>query len=338
MSTIKSKVFRLLNPNDLVIQEELIDLKLLKDDEFFCETLFSAISPGTETAAYSGIEPLRVGKQYPRLVGYCNIGRVLEKGINVNDLSEGDIILTFQSHRSHFLQNSNSFYIKVNDKNFKKYTSAYLFHLGYHALITAKNFQGHNVGVIGAGVLGYTAAIMSKVSGSKTIVLTNQQKARTKLNDIDISTYKKDDNVIQNIFNETKSVGIDILINTSNSWSDWKFALKLINKGGVIVNIGFPGRGEPYPKFNPLDPKYIYTKNLTIKSLSYLNEKEVDPYEQRFNLKRNMKHIFRLIKENKISSNDIISKEINFRELEDQYKKYLSKKDHLLSTLLLWKN
>ena len=338
MSIIKSNVFRLLKAKELVIQEESIDLKLLGDNEFFCETIYSAISPGTETAAFSGMEALRPGKIYPRLVGYCNIARVLEKGKNVKNLKKGDVILTFQSHRSHFLQNINLFYLKITDKDFKKFTPAYLYHLGYHALISTKTFPGHNVAVLGAGVLGYTSAIMSKMSGCKTFMLTNQQEAIIRLNRLGISSYKKENNSIEHIYNETNLVGPDILINTSNTWSDWEFVLKLINRGGVIVNMGFPGRGEPYPKFNPLDPKYIYTKHVTIKSLCYLNEKEVDPYEERFNLKRNMKYIFRLIEEGKISTEDIISEEINFSQLENQYKKYLSKKDYLLSTLLKWKD
>ena len=338
MSIIKSKVFRLLKRESLVIQDDFIDLKLLGDNEILCETIYSAISPGTETAAYIGKEPLRAGKIFPRLLGYCNVARVLKKGSNVKDLIEGDIVLTFQSHRSHFIQNINLFYIKITDKDYKKYTPAYLFHLGYHALITAKAFQGHNVAILGAGVLGFTSAIMSEISGCKTFVLSNQEQAIENLESIGVSVYKKESNSIKSIYDKSNSIGPDILINTSNSWYDWNLVLKLINKGGTIVNIGFPGRGESFPNFNPLEAKYLYTKSLTIKALSYLNEKNVDPIEERFNLKRNMEYIFNLIRENKISTKKIISEEIEYQELSSQYQKYIAKNNYLLSTLLKWKN
>jgi threonine dehydrogenase-like Zn-dependent dehydrogenase len=128
------------------------------------------------------------------------------------------------------------------------------------------------------------------------------------------------------------------LVNTSNSWSDWEFAIKTIGSNGVIVNLGFPGRGDGLPTFNPLDPQYLYTKNLTIKSLCPLYEIDILPAHIRFNLKRNLEYIISLLKTKKISMTHLVSEEIKYDELKSQYIKYLSKKDFLLSTIINWKN
>lgn len=105
MNFIKIKVYKLLAPYELVLIEEQINVDILREDEFIAETIYTAISPGTETAAFIGKEPLRPGSIYPRVVGYCNIARVLFKGKSILDISVGDIVLTFQSHRSHYISN-----------------------------------------------------------------------------------------------------------------------------------------------------------------------------------------------------------------------------------------
>lgn len=338
MTFIKSKIFRLLSPKELILVEEEIDLSKLSGSQFFAETIYSAISPGTETAAYIGKEPLRPGKIYPRVVGYCNVARVLEVGKQISDLKTGDFVLTFQSHRSNFLQDKKDFYLKINDEIVKDSVIAYLYHLGYHSLLTANIKQGHNIGVIGAGVLGIATSIMSNISSANTFVFSNQDSVSEYLLKNDIKCLVKDDSSILQIQSETNDTGIDVIINTSNSWNDWKFAIKAISTNGVIVNLGFPGRGEPAPSYNPLDPQYLYTKNITIKSLSPLYESDIAASYVRFNLKRNLEYILGLIKSKKIAASQIVNEEIDFSELKLQYEKYISRKNFMLSTIINWKN
>lgn len=340
MTFIKSKVFRLLAPQQLVISEEELDIDNLPENHFYAETEFSAISPGTEAAAFEGKEPLRPGKIYPRLVGYCNVAKVAKVGYKVCDLSVGDYVLTFQSHRSSFIQDCSGFYLKIDKDIAKDATVSYLFHLGYHSILTAKAMQGHYLAVLGAGVLGVSTAIMSQIAGIKTVVFTNQQSARLFFdeNQPNIKSFCKEESSFESIKSLTSGSGLDFIINTSNSWNDWRFALKAISPNGIIVNLGFPGRGEPLPNFNPLDPQYVYTKNLTIKALCPLFESDIEPSHVRFNLKRNLLNILDLLKNEKIFSSQLVSDEISYLNLKEQYIKYISKKHFMLSTIISWKN
>jgi threonine dehydrogenase-like Zn-dependent dehydrogenase len=339
MNFIKTKVYKLLAPQELVLIEEQINVDNLGDNEFIAETIYTAISPGTETAAFLGKEPLRPGNIYPRVVGYCNIAKVIVKGKSINDISIGDFVLTFQSHRSHYVQSSKAFYLKVNPELAKKATVAYLFHLGYHSLLTAGAKQGHNIAIIGAGVLGVATSIMSEVSGARTYLFSNQIDSISIMakNNKFVCVLKKQDSSLKIIQNQTEDTGIDIIVNTSNSWEDWKFALNAVNTNGLIVNLGFPGRGEELPLFNPLNPQFVYTKNLTIKALSPLYEAEISASQIRFNIKRNLEYILSLIKADRIFIDSLVTNEISYPDLNEQYIKYTSRNNHLLSTLILWK-
>jgi NADPH:quinone reductase-like Zn-dependent oxidoreductase len=145
---IKTKVAYLEEPYNLNFKD--VSLKdSLTANEIFCETLVTAISPGTEVAAYVGLPPLQPGKIYPRLVGYCNVARVLKVGSKITGLSAGDRVLTLQSHRSHFIVQGNEILSLVpSGVNSHEAATAYLYHLGYDAIHKAGIKYGHKVVVI----------------------------------------------------------------------------------------------------------------------------------------------------------------------------------------------
>lgn len=340
VSSFKAHIYTLSGPRSLYFKEEEIDSTNIKAHEFICETLYSAISPGTETGAYTGLSPLRPGNFYPRVVGYCNVAKVIFTGAEITKITEGDVILTFQSHRSLFKCAEDDFFIKIDETKIpaKTAVTAYLYHLGYHSLITGGAKQGHNVGIIGAGVLGYTSSIMSHIAGCKTFVFTNQEEAKVKLEKKNIHCFSKQASNFENVNQLTHGTGLDIVINTSNSWQDWLFALKIVNKGGTIVNLGFPGRGEPNPEFNPLDPQYVYSKNLTIKALCPITDSDIPPYDLRFNIKRNLLYIIDLIGSEIIKPQEIMTGQIHFQMLGEQYERYCNKESYMLTTIVEWKH
>ena len=339
MNKIISKNFELKNPKDLILIDQEINIENLLENEVVCEVIYTAISPGTEVAAYNGLPALRDGNQYPRILGYCNVAKVIAKGNKVGKLQEDDLILTFQSHRSHFIIKESDFYVIIkSDSDLKKISTAYLFHLGYHALITGKAKFSHSIGIIGAGVLGITTAIMSNLIGANAFVFSNQEGSNNILDKYNAILFRKDNTNLEMINDYTQGIGLDIIINTSNLWEDWHLALKTIRKNGIIVNLGFPGRGEVLPTFNPLDPKFVYQKNLTIKALSYISDRYELPHENRFNLERNLIYINNLIIKNRIDPEDIITDEIHYTKLMEQYIKYSNRKDYMLTTVLSWKS
>ena len=337
MDKIIAEVYTLSGPRELYLKKETIDPASVKDDEVIAKTVYSAISPGTEVAAYCGIEPLRADRKvYPRVQGYCNVARIIHKGAAVTDRNVGDYVLSFQSHRTHFVSKSDDFLVEVSPAALKQSVVAYLFHLGLHSTQTADLKIGHNVAVIGFGTLGYTASVFSKLGGANVFALTNQRAYHGASNDGSTVILPKERESVPLIDGRTGGVGVDIVLNTSNRWEDWRLALQCVNKGGTIVNVGFPGRGEAPPTFNPLDPQYLYMKNVTIKYLSSMNVKGVASDVQRFNRERNLRNILAMIENSTLDAEQIISAEIQYTELEDQYKLYEAREKNLFSTLIKW--
>src|SRR3990167_7362260 len=109
--------YELDSPFNLVKRELDLGNRSLGVNEIYAETEFTAISTGTEVAAWMGKPPLRPTTTYPRLIGYCNLAKVVRIGTNVTYTAVGDYILTHQSHRTSFICNSEDVLLNVTEQN-----------------------------------------------------------------------------------------------------------------------------------------------------------------------------------------------------------------------------
>src|SRR5262245_1716198 len=178
MAKLIARTYELHGPRDLVVTQQSIELEALGDNEIAAETRYSAVSPGTEIAAYRGDPPLRPMRQYPRLMGYCNVAEIVAVGAAVRTLRVGQIILTFQSHRSAFVCSASDIIAVVEPAiEATLATTTYLFHLGYAALLRADVRAGNTVAVLGLGAIGLTTVAVAAMAGARTFVLSDQKEA-----------------------------------------------------------------------------------------------------------------------------------------------------------------
>lgn len=243
MTLRESTVVWLNAPGDIELRIEALSAPGHK--EVLCETLASVISPGTELAAFKGLPPLRPGVVYPRLLGYCNVARVLEVGHGVAGVQVGDRVLTFTSHRSAFVIAERDILYKLPETaRAEDIACAYLFHLGYNAVLRGNVRAGSRVLVIGLGVLGLTTVAMATLAGARVFALSDQ------IGPASIALQMGAEAVFgrNSLSSLTESIGpdlADLVVSTTNSWSDWQLALQLAGQQGMIAVLGFPGRGEP---------------------------------------------------------------------------------------------
>lgn len=108
---MKRRSVYFVEPGRAGVVEEPLPLPAAR--EALIETLFSAISPGTEMLFYRGqlaqgvavdtsIAALSAGFSYPLKYGYACVGRVTETGPGVDDGWRGRLVFAFHPHESHF--------------------------------------------------------------------------------------------------------------------------------------------------------------------------------------------------------------------------------------------
>ena len=328
-NTIAVSVGRLLKPYDLVFEQETIDPSAVAADEILVETAFSAISPGTELAAYAGLPPLRPGPVYPRLVGYCNCGKVLAAGAKAGNLRVGDRVLTGASHRSHYRIAASSAVRVPDGLESQEAATAYLFHLGYAALQRGKAQAGHRIAVIGLGVLGLATVALARVAGARVTAVSERETALGMA-----STFGAD--VAVGKEGAASHADHDIVVLTSNTWDDWKLALRMARRGGTIVVIGFPGRGQEAPAFNPLDSQYFYDKQLALLAAGQVVEADVSADVAEFTLNRNMTYLLDLMAHRRLPAAEFARHIRQASDLAAAYEDLLHRRDDALTYVLRW--
>src|SRR5207248_1003374 len=133
-------------------------------------TEYSAVSVGTEVAAYAGKEPLRRGRAYPRLVGYCNVARVVRVGSGVSLTRVGDLIFTNQPHQSAFVCDQSEVLALVPKSLPSAVASlGYIAHIALSAVQRTQLQKHEAVAVLGLGPIGLSAVAISAAMGARVI-------------------------------------------------------------------------------------------------------------------------------------------------------------------------
>lgn len=268
-----SYVYTLVAPRDLSLAEEPLGETALGDEELVCRTLASAISPGTEIAAYAGLPPLRpVAQPYPRYLGYMSVAEVERAGAAAGQrFAPGSIVYTHAAHRDRYRIRADSVLAAVPQGLAPVTASpAYLYRLGWNALRRAGMQPGMRVAVVGIGAIGlatvqllcHLGATCYAVSSFETALRRAEQSGATALSRTDAKARFLDDS--------RRDGGLaDIVISTTNSWDDWLLALSLARFNGVVSVLGFPGRGQPAAAENPLASRYFYDRQLTLTAAGF---------------------------------------------------------------------
>ena len=324
-----AEVVWLKSPKHVEIRTEA--LAIPDDHSLLCSTIVTAISPGTELAAFHGLKPLSPTVEYPRLLGYCNVAEIVEVGAAVSDFSVGDRILSFSSHRSAFvISETKALYKLPCDMDADHAVLTYLFHLGYNAVLRSSIRVGSRVLVIGMGVLGLTSVAMAALAGGQVFAISDHSIPSQVAKDFGARTvFTRDSELLPENF-------ADVVIVATNSWSDWYLALKSADKLANIAVLGFPGRGERLPTINPLDSKYFYSKQLRIEAVGFSPEFPDDRGFLRFNERANLKYLADQIAAGKLAPQALISGVYHSHKIKDAYFDLAERKNSPITFLLKW--
>ncbi len=190
--------------------------------DLFVETDCSAVSLGTETAAYRSAPALRPGKVYPRLMGYCNVGTVRKTGRGVKDIVIGQRVLTHQSHQSAFSCGQDEVLAALSDDiPTDEAAVAYLGQLGLAALQKVRFQKEETVVVVGLGFIGLATVALVTSLGGKAIAVGNDATRLAVAKNLGAvgSFDASDSDLKKKIANlgGTRSV----IVTTVNAWSAW---------------------------------------------------------------------------------------------------------------------
>jgi threonine dehydrogenase-like Zn-dependent dehydrogenase len=318
---------------DLRIEDSPLDIDHLEPDQVYVETEVTALSTGTDLGNYLGNSTDIPGApDYPRAVGYSNVGIVRAIGADVADLRIGQRVFSIKPHQSGFVARSSELMVPVPDGVSPEQASlAYLAQLGMAAMRQARYESGESVAVVGLGVIGLGTVATARAMGAAVTAVANSPLRGDVASRIGART-------VHTVGEGPAPSDIDLAVLTANPWSAFRLSVDMVRYGGRLSILGFPGRGEPAPDFNPLDPKWFYGKQLTLIGAGFSPRVDCRPSEIRFNLRRNLEYLFSLMATGTVCLEPLITHRIPAENMVDAYELAKHHSKSLVAAVFDWRN
>jgi 2-desacetyl-2-hydroxyethyl bacteriochlorophyllide A dehydrogenase len=145
------------------------------------ENEYTVISGGTEKAYLLGSANTR--SAFPRVIGYCGIGRVIEVGEQVKDFSAGDRVLVYHGRHAKYSLVDQSRLTKVEDDTIPSLEAAFtiIASMGLGGVRKLELELGESAMVMGLGLLGIFAVQFLRLSGAYPLIAADLNPARRQL-------------------------------------------------------------------------------------------------------------------------------------------------------------
>jgi threonine dehydrogenase-like Zn-dependent dehydrogenase len=311
--------------HDLRIDHEPYDPATLGPNQVLVRTLASGFSTGTDLANYLGRSTELPGApEYPRAVGYSNAGVVWKAGSDVRSLKEGDLVFSIQPHRSAFATSETDLLVRVPDGLDPAQVSlGYLANLGVCALRSVHYQTGERIAVVGLGVIGLCTVALARAMGAPVMAMANDPSRAELAARLGART-------------SFDGEAPDIVVLTANTWEAYRTSVDIVRYGGRISILGFPGRAQAPPNFNPLDPHWFYGKQLTLTAAGFAPRVECRPADIRFNLRRNLTAIFDWVEAGTLDLAPVISHRIPYQRMREAYELAAAHSKQLTAAVFDW--
>jgi 2-desacetyl-2-hydroxyethyl bacteriochlorophyllide A dehydrogenase len=227
-----------------VLVREVEDLKV-STDRILVQTHYSSISTGTEV---SDIEHRRAnpgGEDIP--LGYSLAGEVIEVGNGIEGIKKGDQVVCGGWHISVHAEivsvPKNYCVVLPSSIDLKTTSFSTIAAISLQAVRLAQLDLGEVAVVIGTGIIGQFAAILTRLSGARTIVIGHQNKMR-----LDIAHQLGAESValssevdpVEFVRGVTDGLGADAVLHCGKTEDSASIvqALEMVREKGTVVLVG----------------------------------------------------------------------------------------------------
>ena len=325
---------------DLRLEERPLDSARIEPDQIYVETEVTALSTGTDLGNYLGDSTyVPEAPDYPRFVGYSNVGVVRKVGEAVTTLGPGQRIFSRYPHQSAFIAREDEVLVPLPaGLSGEEASLTYLTHLGLAALRQARYETGENVAVVGLGIIGLCTVGLARAMGARVFAVSNSPlRSQAALEAGAHGAAEHSDPELGERIEETfGSVGCDLVILTANPWPAYRLSVEIARQGGRVSVLGFPGRLQPPPDFNPLDPTWFYGKQLSLLGAGLAPWTDCPPEELRFNFRRNLQYIVDLMAAGELRFGPLITHRLPPERMKEAYELAREHSKELIAAVFDW--
>ena len=296
---------------------ENFDLPPLGPDEVLVETLYTAISNGTEVARIWNIT--NPPTKFPYYPGYSACCQVVDKGSNVNTIEIGQTVVCQTPHVSHWITAAGNCFLLPKDIKDIEAAAVRIGTISLQGVRKAGIQLGWNVAIVGLGPIGSLASQFARSAGATFVAGIDRRKWRCELA-MECGIDKTATSIEKADFNED----IDVFIEATGNPETIPGVLALVKKMGKVILLGsHRGVTSQIDFYNT-----VHKKGLTI----------IGAHDSvRSALRADVETMFKLMAHQRINLKPLITDVVPYREAEKVYESLLNKTGNKMITVLSWK-
>ncbi|HZO86753.1 MAG TPA: zinc-binding dehydrogenase [Chthonomonadaceae bacterium] len=218
-----------------------------KAGEVLIRTERTLISTGTELTGLSGDFPPNSRwaryMRYPFVVGYSNVGRVLEVGEGVDNARVGDRVMSMAPHATHALCLAKRLHPIPPGVDSEAASFATLGEIVLGGVRLSRVMLGESVVIVGAGLLGQLAARYCWIAGAWPVIVVDPAQGRLEFARAGGATHvlpMTAEEAVPEVERLTKGRMADVVFDITGNPVAMVGAVKLARKLGRVVLLGSP--------------------------------------------------------------------------------------------------
>ena len=218
------------------------EIREIKENDVLVEMEYTVVSGGTERANIMGMENAG-GMKFPKALGYCGVGRVLQIGSAVTSVAVGDRVLVYHGKHAKYNVTPESDVTKVCDDAIDSLDAAFVIiaSMGLGGVRKLEIELGESAMVMGLGLLGIFAVQFCRLSGACPVIAADLNPARRELAlklGADYAFDPSEPDFVEQVKAVTKGAGVRATVEVTGVSAAMKQALECASFMGRISLLG----------------------------------------------------------------------------------------------------
>ena len=322
-------------PGVAALQE--VDLPALQEDRVLVETEYTVISGGTERAYLMDSHNTGTTK-FPRSVGYCGVGKVLEVGAAVTSVVPGDRVLIYHGNHMKYNIRPETDVTKIVHDNVSNLEAApvIIASMGLGGVRKLELELGESAMVMGLGLLGMFAVQFCRLSGAHPVIAADLNPERRQLA-LELGADYAFDPAAPDFVEQVRAVtggeGVRGIVEVTGVSAAMKQALECASRMGRISLLGCTRVSDCAIDF------YMQVHRPGVKLIGAHNfiRPKVDSYPHHWTHQDDCKAILRLLAAGRIQTAPVISRVVSPEAAPEIFKQLCEDPMFPMGTVFDWK-
>ncbi len=314
------------------------EVPALKENEVLCRTEYTVVSGGTERANLMG-SPNVPGGGFPKKLGYCGVGEVLEVGSRVTTVKPGDRALIYHGFHSKYNIRGEEEITKVENDKVSSLEAAFVIiaAMGLGGVRKLELELGESAMVMGQGLLGIFSTQFLRQSGALPLIAADLNPARRELAlqlGADYALDPASPDFAQQVMDITKGKGVKATVEVTGVSAALQQSLQVASFMGRISLLGCTRVSDCpvdfYPQVHRPGVKLIGAHNFV--------RPKVDSYPHHWTHHDDCRAILNMIEAGRVQVKPIVSRVVQPEDCEAIFNQLCDDPAFPMGTVFDWRN